>query len=324
MSDPLKNRLALLPIAQNAAQGRWRTEAMRSHASPRLIFINKGQGRITVAGLTSGYGPNNLIFIPAHVMYGYEVGPTTHGHMLQIPAAMAPEWPEDQVHLRLRDVAAQKEIAALFDNLERELGSTRAEHGRAAHYHVGLLSVFFQRQLENRPPDPAEERMRSASARLVAAYTDLVERDFRSRMNVSDYARALGVTPTHLTRCCKITCGRSALALLNDRILYEARILLRETKEPVQDIAAKLGFASPAYFTRAFQAQAGMPPSRFRRSDATPTGTRTTGAAAGNGAAAGGAATANGSTTGGTTGSTTGSSTGFTTGTRTGKTQGLV
>ena len=268
MADQLKNHLALMPIAQNAAQGRWRTEAMRSHASPRLIFINRGSGRITVAGLTSGYGPNNLIFIPAHVMYGFEVGPTTHGHMLQIPAAMAAEWPEDQVHLRLRDVITQKEIANLYDNLERELKSIRAEHSRAAHYHLGLLSVFFQRQLENRAADPADERMRTAAARLVAAYTDLVERDFRSTLGVAGYARALGVTPTHLTRCCKLTCGRSALSLLNDRIIYEARVLLRETKTPVQDIARNLGFTSAAYFTRSFQARAGMTPSDFRKSAA--------------------------------------------------------
>jgi AraC family transcriptional regulator, transcriptional activator of pobA len=269
MSNQLKNQLALMPIAQNAAQGRWRTEAMRSHASPRLIFINRGSGRITIAGLTSGYGPNNLIFIPAHVMYGFEVGPTTHGHMLQIPAAMAAEWPEDQVHLRLRDVVAQKEIATLFDNLERELKSSRSEHSRAAHYHLGLLSVFFQRQIEGRPADPSEDRMRTAAARLVAAYTDLVERDYRSQQGVADYARALGVTPTHLTRCCKLTCSRSALSLLNDRIIYEARVLLRETKDPVQDIARNLGFTSAAYFTRSFQSRAGMTPSKFRQSAAT-------------------------------------------------------
>jgi len=269
MTEPLKNQLALMPIAQNAAQGRWRTEAMRSHASPRLLFVNRGSGRITVAGLTSGYGPNNLIFIPAHVMYGFEVTPTTHGHMLQIPAAMAVEWPEDQVHLRLRDVVAQKEIAGLFDNLERELKSTRVEHSRAAHYHVGLLSVFFHRQMDNRPPDAADERMRTAAARLVAAYTDLVERDYRTGKGVGDFARDLGVTPTHLTRCCKITCNRSALSLLNDRIIYEARILLRETREPVQDIARRLGFASAAYFTRSFQLRAGMTPSGFRKSATT-------------------------------------------------------
>lgn len=268
MTDQFKNQLTLTAIAQNATAGRWRTEAMRSHSSPRLLLIHKGQGRITVAGLTAGYGPNNLIFIPAHTMYGFEVGPTVYGLMLAIPVAMAEEWPEDQVHLRLRDVVAQKEIASLFDNLEREIGSNKSGHSRAAHYHVGLLSVFFQRQLENRAVDPNEDRAKTTAARLVAAYTDLVERDYASDMGVADYARNLGVTPTHLTRCCKQTCGRPALSLLNDRVIYEARVLLRDTRQPVGSIAKSLGFASAAYFTRSFQARAGLTPSAFRRKGA--------------------------------------------------------
>ena len=88
---------------------------MRSHATPRLLYITKGQGRITIAGLTSGYGPNNLIFIPAHTMYGFDVGPTVFGQMLTIPAAMAPEWPDEPVHLRLRDVHVQKELSGIID-----------------------------------------------------------------------------------------------------------------------------------------------------------------------------------------------------------------
>lgn len=265
MSDSLKNRLALTPVAQNPAAGRWRTEAMRSHASPRLLYINRGQGRITVSGLTAGFGPNNLIFIPAHVMYGFESGPTVFGSLLTIPAAMATDWPEDHVHLRLRDVIAQKEAAGLFDALERELKSDRPGHGRAALLHAGLIAVFFQRQIAASGAPPHDDRSDSAAARLVAAYTDLIERDYRKKMNVAAYATRLGVTPTHLTRCCRRTCGRSALSLLNDRILYEARVLLRETRTPVQDIARDLGFASAAYFTRSFQARAGMTPSDFRR-----------------------------------------------------------
>jgi AraC-like DNA-binding protein len=266
MTETNKHQLALTPIAQNAAHGRWRTEAMRAHAAPRLLFISRGSGRITVAGLTSGYGPNNIVFIPAQVMYGFEVGPTTQGQMLRIPAALCAEWPEDPVHLRLRDVVAQKEIAALFDNLEREINSRRPGHDRAALYHLGLLSVFVARQIEERPPDPADLRTRSAAARLIAAYTDLVERDYRSGKGVAGFARDLGVTPTHLTRSCRLTCNRSALALLNDRIIYEARLLLRDTRRPVQEIARDLGFSSAAYFTRSFQARAGMTPTDFRRS----------------------------------------------------------
>ena len=273
-NEPRAGSLALSPIAQNPQMGRWRTEAMRSHSTPRLLFVGKGHGRITVAGLTSGYGPNNLIFIPAHTMYGFEVGPTVFGQMLSIPAAMAPEWPDEQVHLRLRDVSAQKEFMSLLDALERELNSGRDGAPRAAHYHLGLIGVFFERQLASRPAEAADERAHTTSARLVAAYTDLIERDFRTDRRVADYARALGVTPTHLTRCCKQTCGRSALGLLSDRVHYEACLMLRDTRLPVQQIASDLGFHSPAYFSRAFLARAGKSPSDFRRTGGAETRSR--------------------------------------------------
>jgi AraC-like DNA-binding protein len=261
-TETIQSSLALTSIAQNPHQGRWRTEAMRSHASPRLLCIGKGQGRITLAGLTSGYGPNNLIFIPAHTMYGFEVGPTVFCQMLTIPAAMANEWPEEHAHLRLRDVTAQREFMGIMDALERELKQARNAPSRAAHYHLGLLSVFFERQLAGQTADL--KRSDTTAARLVAAYTDLVERDYRMSRGVADYAGSLGVTPTHLTRCCKLTCGRSALALLRDRIHYEACVMLRDTKDPVRQIAAELGFGSAAYFTRAFQARTGHTPTDFR------------------------------------------------------------
>ncbi len=264
-TDPLANRLSLTPVAQTTPPNRWRTEAMRSHASPRLLFIAKGQGRITVSGLTSGYGPNNLIFLPARTMFGYEVGPTVFGQMLAIPAAMSAEWPENPVHLRLRDVMAQKELATLFDQLDRELLSAKIGHSRAAHYYLGILSVYFERQMDARTADPSDIRSRTAAARLVAAYADLIERDFHRHQGVAEYAGALGVTPTHLTRCCKLTCGRSAHALLNDRILFEARQLLRDTRTPINQIAVDLGFASAAYFSRSFQHETGLTPSAFRR-----------------------------------------------------------
>ncbi len=263
--DHLDNRLFIRSIQQGSKFNRWQTEAMRSHASPRLMYFTKGQGRITIAGLTSGYGPNNLIYLPAHTMYGYEVGPMAFGYMLNIPTAMAADWPDEPVHMRLRDVLAQKELAGQFDALERELKSQRDGHNRAALYMLGILSVFFERQLIENPPNDTKARTRTSSARLVAAYADLVERDFAAGKGVADFAAELGVTPTHLTRCCNQTCGRSALALLHDRILYEARKLLRETKTPVNRIAQGLGYSSAAYFTRSFQSETGQTPSAFRK-----------------------------------------------------------
>ena len=268
LPPPPPTSLSLTPLGQGGSAGRWRTEAMRSHATPRLIFFARGQGRITVAGLTSGYGANNLVFIPPRTMYGFELGSGVYGQLLTLPAAMTPEWPEVPVHLRLRDVGGQKELLALLEGLERELASERAHSRRAAHYHAGLLSVFFARQVAAHADDPARMRTQTSAARLVAAYTGLIERDFRSDRGVAEYAADLGVTPTHLTRCSRQTCGKSALDLLADRRHYEACVMLRETATPVQEIATVTGFQSAAYFSRAFQARAGVSPSTFRRDGA--------------------------------------------------------
>ena len=252
--------LALAQISFGGQASRWRTETMRSHDTPRLIHVTKGQGRITVAGLTGGYGPNNLIFIPAETMYGIEVGPTVFAQIMTLPAGTH-DWPEQPFHLRLLDVATQKELQGRIEAIERELQPSGDM--RAANCHLGLLSIFVERQLaEHSTPD---QRRQTAAAKLVARYTQLIARNYTQDKSVADYASELDVTPTHLTRSCKATCERSALGLLNDRIHYEACALLRDSKTPVQDIAKSLGFHSAAYFSRSFQERSGQSPSDFRR-----------------------------------------------------------
>ncbi|MGJ8622346.1 MAG: helix-turn-helix domain-containing protein [Yoonia sp.] len=252
--------LALASISYGGNAARWRTEAMRSHASARLIHISKGQGRITVAGLTNGYGPNNLIYIPPHTMYGMEVGTTVFGQILTIRDAT--DWPTTPFHLRLMDVDPQKELVSLMEAIERELQPGRDP--RAAGCYFGLLTIFVDRQLQKRDPAAIDARRNSAAAKLVARYTALIAREFRADRSVGDYAADLGVTATHLSRCCRQTSGRSALGLLNDRIHYEACVLLKDTKTPIQAIAKSLGFQSAPYFTRSFQEKSGQTPSDFR------------------------------------------------------------
>lgn len=254
--------LAVTTLGHAAGASRWRTEAMRAHATPRLLIFTKGQGRITVAGRVRGLGPNNLIFLPAGTLYGIEFGTTGFAQLVTIPRAMASDWPEDVHHLRLRDVGTQKELAALLDQLEKELLSHEPFARRAAHHRLALIAVFVERQIVRTTPDDASTC--TPAEHLVEAYAGLIARDFRLKLGVADYAARLGVTPTHLTRCCRQTCGRSALSLLRDRRMFEARRLLRNSRLPVSTISSDLGFSSPAYFTRAFQKLEGMTPTRFR------------------------------------------------------------
>jgi AraC-like DNA-binding protein len=256
------SQVRLVAVPRLAAGGRWRVEAMRSLSEPMLLWFTKGQGRITVAGVTRGYTPHNAIFIPPGVMHGFEVGPQVFGTAVFFGRDTDVTLPALPLHLRIRENQAQVEINLILDAIGREMESSNAAHDRATRHYLGLLGVWLERQAARSAPETAAP---DAAKRLVMRYTALLEREFRTGRGVAEYAAALGVTPTHLTRCCKLACARPASALLHDRLIFEARRLLAETSLPVGHIARDLGFTSPAYFTRAFQHQTGRTPSAFRR-----------------------------------------------------------
>ncbi|MCK0170370.1 AraC family transcriptional regulator [Aliiroseovarius sp. S1123] len=253
-----------LPIARLGVGGRWRTEAMRSYGAPVLLWFTRGQGRITINGVTSGYGPHNCIYLPAGTMHGFEMSTQVAGTIIVFPQDSEEQLglPRDSVHLRLRDADRQIELSNLVDNLQREMEKGTSRASRAMMCHAGLISVWLDRQLDALDEDEVKPK---SGKRLVNAYTALVEQDFHSSKTVRDYAAELGITPTHLSRVCNNACGRPASAILQDRITYEARRLLTETRVPIKDIAASLGFTSAAYFTRSFLKQTGQTPSAFRK-----------------------------------------------------------
>ncbi|MCV6592047.1 MAG: AraC family transcriptional regulator [Silicimonas sp.] len=257
----------VISVARMAQGGRWRTEAMRSYDRPVLTWFTRGQGRLTVSGRNTGYGPHNLVFLPANTMHGFTTTGPVLGSVVFLPKDEAFDWPAEPLHLRLHEVQAQRELTGLIDDMQRELSTGAPLMDRALGFHAGLLSVWLSRTAEAQTGADGEAATASeltAADRLAEAYTALVERDFRNTEGVQHYAALLGVTPTHLSRVCRKVSGRPALDILVDRRHFEAKRLLSDTKMQISQIAQSCGFASAAYFTRAFRARTGLSPSEFR------------------------------------------------------------
>ena len=257
-----RSKIRIMAIPVLAAGGRWRVEAMRSISEPMLLWFTKGQGSVTVDGVTRGYTAHKAVFVPAGVMHGFEVGPQVFGTAIFFGKEPTVSLPKTPQHLRIREVYAQQELNVILDSILRENDSTVPAHDRATEHYLGLLSVWLERQSVKAAP---EQLPQDAARRLVERYSDLLEREFRKGTGVGEFAAALGVTPTHLTRCCRIACGRSAIEVLQDRRIFEARKMLADTTKPVATIGEELGFTSPAYFTRCFTHLTGRSPTGFRR-----------------------------------------------------------
>jgi AraC family transcriptional activator of pobA len=92
----------------------------------------------------------------------------------------------------------------------------------------------------------------------------LLEQHFLRHWTVSDYAAALSITPTHLSRLTRSATGHAASHLILERVIREARRNLVYTNLPVSTIAYTLGFNDPAYFSRLFSGATGLSPKSFR------------------------------------------------------------
>ncbi|MDD7970094.1 helix-turn-helix transcriptional regulator [Roseinatronobacter alkalisoli] len=260
-----RSRLRMQPLTKLANSPKWQLETLRALNEPLFLWFTHGQGRITVAGSARGFHPHNAIFIPAGVMFSFQAMTRVQGMAIYFGSDHGLTLPDTPLHLRLRDGTSQSEVGQIVDAVQRELDGGRRLAERAALCQLGLLSVWLDRHRAAQAKDTTQAGPRNANERLTARYTALLEREFGSAFNISDYAAALGVTPTHLTRACRASCGRTALALLQDRRLYEARRMLSETMVPVQEIARGLGFSTPGYFARAFAQQTGQPPTVWRK-----------------------------------------------------------
>ncbi|MEL6608360.1 MAG: AraC family transcriptional regulator [Pseudomonadota bacterium] len=254
--------LVVQSLTQMMTGGRWKVEELHSYDHHLLLWFTKGQGRVVVGGITRVFGPATIIFIPAGMSHAIDAKAGVFGTAARIADHPALEMPNKAVHLRIRDVIEHGEFVGLFENLQKEAARVEATgHGQACRCHAGLMGVWLDRQAEGQ----SNQRAPSAAERLAARYCDLLEVRFASGASVQDLAAELDVTATHLTRCCRQACGRTAHELLADRLTWEARDLLQSTELPINRIARDLGYTSAAYFTRSFQARTGKTPSQFRK-----------------------------------------------------------
>lgn len=183
----------------------WQYRLLHDRPEHTLIWLTRGQGRAIVEGLRRGLGPHNALFIPAGTLFALEPGLQSLGLVLHCPSGGL--WPETPAHLRIREGAAQAELTGLLDAMMREQGHQRGLREEALAAHASLVAVWLRRQAEAAPREAAKP---SAAQRLMRLYAGALSAGFRSDRGVSDYAAALGVTPTHLTRTARAACDRTA------------------------------------------------------------------------------------------------------------------
>lgn len=103
-----------------------------------------------------------------------------------------------------------------------------------------------------------------ASHRLFIHFRKMLEQKYKQFHTVAEYAEHLNVSVKTLANCVSECSGKSPLTFINDRIILEAKRLLRFTDLAIKEIAYILGYEDPSYFVKFFKRKTEMLPTDFR------------------------------------------------------------
>jgi len=99
---------------------------------------------------------------------------------------------------------------------------------------------------------------------LIREFNFLVEQHFKSKHSVAEYAELLNKSPKTLSNLFGKLHDKSPLRMIQDRVMLEARRLLRYTEQPISEIGYDIGFQDIQSFSRFFKKNEGISPSEFR------------------------------------------------------------
>ena len=135
-----------------------------------------------------------------------------------------------------------------------------------------LVFELLHYAMKMEPAQISSKKPSLAYQRISTLFLELLERQFPIDENhqsltlrsASDYAHQLNIHVNHLNRAVKETTDKTTTQLIAERVLQEAKILLRHSNWSVSEIAYLLGFTEVTHFNNFFKKHMELSPLKFR------------------------------------------------------------
>lgn len=161
-----------------------------------------------------------------------------------------------------------KHVSAIFKKMLEEINSDyKYKYDLLRNYVTEMIHYALKMQ-----PSEMLYQHTDANARITAIFTELLERQFPietthqrfTMRSARDFADKLAVHVNHLNRAIRETTGKTTTDHIAERLLGEAKALLRHTNWNISEISYSLGFEEPAHFNNFFKKHTSSTPSSYR------------------------------------------------------------
>lgn len=238
-----------------------------------FFFLTKGTSTRSKGLDTFDFGRNSFFFVPAYQINTHEfISPDVEGFYCHFNLELLttdyrlkellndfPFLEFNSYPLLKIDDDAKKFVIPLLERLLIEYQSDNK--CRNSILRTYLIALFTELK-------PFIEQSKIVSTNAATAITEQYKKALSEhiyqKQKMTDYADLLAISPNHLNKCVKNALGKSAHDVLNEMLLLEAKVLLKQTNLTVSEIAYKIGKNEVSDFTRFFKSQTNMKPTEYR------------------------------------------------------------
>ena len=257
-------------IAARSQLHNWEIKPHQHHGLFQLLDLRSGAATIRLDEQTSQMQAGHVLTVPPMYIHGFAFAPHSEGHVFTLAYPLV----QQRAQVFAGTALARPQVLFLgndedstcarmaFDTLAREYRRTAPHREALMDALLNVILVWVARS-STRSAQEAQPEASRAEAHF-AHFCQFIEEEYATHHTVAHYASKLGLSTTHLNVLCRRAAGRTALELIHDRVLLEAKRNLVYTSMAVNVVSYTLGFADPAYFTRFFKRATGLSPKDFR------------------------------------------------------------
>lgn len=256
-------------IHERSSLYEWHIQVHQHAEIVQLLYLHRGEATIEMEGQTTLMRDACIQVVPSLHVHGFRFSPGTQGYVLSLAMPLI-EQLESQFPQRLSLLdtpqcvpvgPSRRHIHTLFSALQKEYQTDNEAREMMLFSLLSALLVWLRRQYRTENQQTDTPARRQSAMRL---FTRQIESHYREHLPLSEYAHRIGLSTNYLNQLCREFHHCSALQVLHQRLMLEAKRSLQYTRMTVSQVSDYLGFSDVTYFSRFFKKHSAVSPKSYR------------------------------------------------------------